>query len=245
MSAPGIFVTGTSTGVGKTVVSTALLQLLRDDGIRTIGLKPVATGGKRAGSGGLLCNADALALQAASDGPPPYEWVNPYCFEPAIAPHIAAAEAGVNLELDELVAWYGRVTSGMDLAVVEGAGGWRVPLHPTGYLSDLPERLGLGVILVVGLTLGCLNHARLTFEAIDRAGRCRLLGWIANGIDSHFERRDRNVETLTRLLGSPPLAEIPTYVEGRVDPDLVHDNLRDAFTLREVLNGLYRPRSRA
>jgi dethiobiotin synthetase len=245
MSTPGVFITGTNTGVGKTVVSTALLRLLRDDGIRAIGLKPVATGGRRAVAGGPLRNDDALALQAASADAPPYEWVNPFCFEPAIAPHIAAAEADVNLDLEELVGWYGRVTRGVDLAVVEGAGGWRVPLHPTGYLSDLPERLGLGVILVVGLTLGCLNHARLTFEAIERSGRCRLLGWIANGIDARFERREQNVDALAQLLGSPPLAAIPPLTGERIDADVLHARLLAALTLRQTLNELVRPRSRA
>ena len=101
------------------------------------------------------------------------------------------------------------MSAGADLAIVEGAGGWRVPLHPDGFLSELPERLGLGVVLVVGLTLGCLNHARLSYEAIERSGRSPFLGWIGNQVDPGFERRDDNVRTLERLLAGPPLALIP------------------------------------
>ena len=134
---------------------------------------------------------------------------NPLCFEPAIAPHIAAAEAGIAIAVPDLVAWYARATSEADLAIVEGAGGWRVPLHPAGFLSDLPEQLGLDVLLVVGLRLGCLNHARLTLEAIERSGRCRCVGWIGNRIDPGFARLDDNLATLARLLGGPPLAVIP------------------------------------
>jgi dethiobiotin synthetase len=138
-----------------------------------------------------------------------YPLTNPYCFEPPIAPHLAAAEAGVPLDLAALGQWYRHATADADFAIVEGAGGWRVPLHPEGFLGDLPEQLGLGVILVVGLRLGCLNHARLSYESITGAGRCRWLGWIGNRIDPGFERLDANVETLGRLLGGPPLAVIP------------------------------------
>jgi len=204
----GIFVTGTSTGVGKTVVSAGLLRLLSRQGVRAVGLKPVASGSVLLEPRGALRNADALELQAAATVRLRYEDVNPWVFEPAIAPHIAAREAGRPIHLQEMAEWYQRVTSGADVALVEGAGGWRVPLHPDGFLSDLPEALQLDVILVVGLTLGCLNHARLTAEAITRSGRCRLAGWVANAIDPGFERRAENVATLADLLGAPPLAEV-------------------------------------
>ncbi len=117
------------------------------------------------------------------------------------------------IPVGDLVHWYERATAHTELAVVEGAGGWRVPLHPEGFLSDLPEHLGLGVVLVVGLRLGCLNHARLAFEAIEHSGRCPFLGWIGNAIDPGFERLDGNVATLARLLGRPPLAVLPMLAE--------------------------------
>lgn len=203
----GLFITGTDTGVGKTLVAIGLVRLAAGLGQRVVGLKPVASGARRTPLG--LRNDDALALAAASSVPLPYELTNPVCFEPAIAPHLAAAEAGATIPVEGLIEWYGRATAGADLAIVEGAGGWRVPLHPAGFLSDLPERLGLDVLLVVGLRLGCLNHARLTLEAIAGSGRCRCVGWIGNGIDPGFARLEENLATLTRLLGGPALAVIP------------------------------------
>jgi dethiobiotin synthetase len=207
----GIFVTGTDTGVGKTLVAAGLVRVLAGQGHRVVGLKAIASGAEPTRGG--LRNADALALAAESSVELPYELTNPYCFEPAVAPHLAAAEAGVRLSPDELVDWYGRATAGVELAIVEGVGGWRVPLHPDGFLSDLPERLGLGVLLVVGLRLGCLNHARLTYEAILVGNRCPFAGWIGNQVDAGFERLDANVATLERLLGAPPLAIIPPLAE--------------------------------
>jgi dethiobiotin synthetase len=203
----GIFITGTDTGVGKTVVASGLVRVAAGLGQRVAGLKPVASGAMATAEG--LRNEDALALAAESSVTLPYALTNPFCFEPAIAPHIAAAEAGVPISLPGLVDWYARATAQADLAIVEGAGGWRVPLHPDGFLSDLPEQLGFDVLLVVGLRLGCLNHARLTLEAIERSGRCRYLGWIGNRIDPTFARLDQNVATLGRLLRGPPLALIP------------------------------------
>lgn len=203
----GIFITGTDTGVGKTLAAVGLVHLAATRGRRVVGLKPVASGARRTPEG--LRNEDALALAAESSLRLPYERTNPWCFEPPIAPHLAAAEVGVELRPADLTEWYREAAAGAELAIVEGAGGWRVPLHPDGFLSDLPESLGLDVILVVGLRLGCLNHARLTAEAIERAGRCRLIGWIGNRVDPDFDRLDDNLATLTRLLGAAPLAVMP------------------------------------
>lgn len=211
---PGLFITGTSTGVGKTAVAAAILRRLAAEGVRAVGLKPIASGSHRAGPGAPLRNADAMELQAAAPVALQYDLINPYCFEPAIAPHLAAAEVGRPISVDALAQWYTSVTAGAELALVEGAGGWRVPLHPDGFLSDLPEALGLGVVLVVGTTLGCLNHARLTAEAVHAGGRCPLVGWIANDIDPTFERRAGNLATLERLLGSPPLA-VAAWTDAR------------------------------
>jgi dethiobiotin synthetase len=236
MATPGIFVTGTSTGVGKTVITAAIVRLLAGQGLRVVGLKPVASGSERYGPGRLLRNGDALELQAASSLELPYESVNPFCFEPAIAPHIAAAEAGKPIKLAALLEWYATASAGADIAVVEGAGGWRVPLHPDGFLSDLPEHLGLGVVLVVGLTLGCLNHARLTAEAIHAAGRCAWLGWIGNVLDTKFERREENIATLSLLLGGPPLALVPDLTSHRLSPGgFPLLDLGEAGALREAL----------
>ena len=207
----GIFVTGTDTGVGKTLVAAGLVRVLAGQGHRVVGLKPIASGAEPSLGG--LRNADALALAAESSVKLPYELTNPYCFGPAVAPHLAAREAGVRLSRDDLVDWYGRATAGAGLAVVEGAGGWRVPLNPDGFLSDLPERLGLGVLLVVGLRLGCLNHARLTHEAILSGNRCPFVGWVGSQVDTGFARLDDNIATLERLLGAPPLAIIPPLAE--------------------------------
>ncbi len=231
---PGLFITGTNTGVGKTALSAAILRMLAAEGIRSVGLKPIASGSQRAGPGEPLRNVDALELQAAASVRLPYESVNPWCFEAAIAPHLAAEEAGQVMSLGHLIEWYGQVTAGVEFAVVEGAGGWRVPLHPEGFLSDLPEALQLDVILVVGTTLGCLNHARLTAEAIHVAGRCRLVGWIANEIDPAFERRSANLATLERLLGSPPLAVTAWTAERSAFGNAVVD-VHAAVRLRKAL----------
>lgn len=204
-----IFVTGTDTGVGKTVVTAALLRFARKRGVRCAGLKPIASGAGRSGPGAPLRNGDALELQAAGSLDLDYGTVNPFCFEPAIAPHLAARAAGTTLEPVRLVQWLQGAAPAAELRLVEGVGGWRVPLHPAGFTSDLPEALGLEVVLVVGLRLGCLNHARLTVEAIARGGRCRLAGWIANEVDATFERCDDNVATLADLIGTAPLARIP------------------------------------
>lgn len=207
MACQGIFVTGTDTGVGKTVIAGALLRLLARDGRRVVGLKPVASGAECTTRG--LRNGDALVLAAESSVRLAYELTNPFCFEPPVAPNVAAAESRRAIDLCTLVRWYETATDGCDAAVVEGAGGWRLPLHPQGFLSDLPEHLRLGIVLVVGLKLGCLNHACLTVEAIDRAGRCPLLGWIGNSVDPGFARLDDNIATLSRVLGRPPLAVVP------------------------------------
>ena len=227
----GIFITGTDTGIGKTLVAAGLLRVLARRGLRTVGLKPVASGAVVTPQG--LRNTDAEALAAESTVPLPYELTNPHCFEPAIAPHLAAADGGTHLSVDELAAWYARATAGAQVAVVEGAGGWRVPLHPEGFLSDLAERLALDVVLVVGLRLGCLNHARLTAEAIERSGRCRLAGWVGSHIDPGFERIEENVATLGRLISAPRLAIIPALEAPSAEEAARHlENARTSAALR-------------
>jgi len=201
----GFFVTGTDTGVGKTRVACALLRALVRSGVRAVGMKPVAAGAVHDAEG--LLNEDVAALNAASTFVAPRALVNPYCFEPAIAPHIAAARAGVVIELARIASAFEALALQADTVVVEGAGGFCIPLGDAFDSADLAERLGLPVILVVGLRLGCLSHALLTAQAI-RARGLTLAGWIANRIDPAMEAVDENVSALAGRLGAPLLAEL-------------------------------------
>jgi dethiobiotin synthetase len=202
----GVFVTGTDTGVGKTRISCELLRGFARAGLRSVGMKPVASGGLRTPDG--LRNDDALALQQSASVALPYEWVNPYAFEPPIAPHIAAAEAGVEIELPVILDAYARLRAHADVVVVEGVGGWRVPFADNLELPELARALRLPVIMVVGMRLGCLNHALLTARAIRDDG-LQLAGWIANRVDSEFARAEENLATLRNKLPAPLLGEVP------------------------------------
>lgn len=204
--ARGIFVTGTDTGVGKTLVAAGLVHALRAKGLNVAGMKPVASGSVATPEG--LRNEDALALIAAASRPWPYEIVNSYTFEPAIAPHIAAAEAGVTVDFAVIERAYRRLAAETDAVVVEGAGGFLVPLGPGLSFADIPLRLGLEVVLVVGLRLGCLNHAFLTAEAIAARG-LRLAGWVGNQVDPHYARLAENLAALEAGLPTPRLGLIP------------------------------------
>jgi dethiobiotin synthetase len=200
------FLTGTDTGVGKTLVAAALLHAARARGLRTIGLKPVASGCDRVGE--RLHNADALALMAGSSESLAYADVNPVALEPAIAPHFAARDVGRVLDAGELVAHCRRqLQRPYDLAVIEGAGGWRVPLDDRATLADVARGLGLPVILVVGIRLGCINHALLSAEAVRNDG-LRLAAWVANQVDPDTERAPDIVQTLRERLGAPCLGRI-------------------------------------
>lgn len=203
----GVFVTGTDTGVGKTLFSAALLIRLAEAGIAAAACKPVAAGCRRIA--GRLVNADAEMLAAVAPVRAKLETVNPFTLEPFIAPHIAAAEAGVRLDADRIVAACYRAARGADFLVVEGAGGWRVPLGERETMADVAVGLGLPVVMVVGLRLGCLNHALLTAEAI-RGDDLDLAGWIANPVRPDMMRLEANVATLTARLGAPLLARLPT-----------------------------------
>ncbi|MGH8209464.1 MAG: dethiobiotin synthase, partial [Steroidobacteraceae bacterium] len=206
MSVKGVFITGTDTGVGKTVVAAALARRLVAQGLRVAVMKPVASGSEATSEG--LRNGDALTLIAASNAPAPYERVNPYCFEPAISPHIAAEEAGVTVDLGHIRHNFDALAAASDLVVVEGAGGWLAPIGPGTSMADLAAGLKLPVLLVVGLRLGCINHALLTKLAIESQG-VRLAGWVANTLDPAMARSAANLATLVRLIGVPPLAVVP------------------------------------
>lgn len=200
------FVTGTDTGVGKTRVAAGLLRHWRGQGLRVGAMKPIASGCRVTPEG--LRNDDAERLLAECSTACAYDAVNPYAFEPPIAPHIAAAEAGRGIEIEPVLAHYRRLSAGCDRFLVEGVGGWQVPLDETRSLADLVCALDCPVIVVVGLRLGCLNHALLTVESITRAGAA-FAGWVANTVDPDCERIDAQLTTLAQRWGRAPLACIP------------------------------------
>jgi len=202
----GVFVTGTDTDCGKTVAAVTLIRQLRAAGVRVGGFKPVAAGAVR--RDGELRNDDALALQAASGLETAYHTLNPYCLEPAIAPHLAAAEAGVVIDPSVILAARTELAARCDFLVVEGAGGWRVPLGPRLDIQGLALALGLPVLLVVGLRLGCLNHALLSEQAI-RASGAPMLGWVGSQVDPEMPRLSGNIAALRERLDTPCLGVIP------------------------------------
>ncbi|GAB2508962.1 dethiobiotin synthase [Pseudoxanthomonas sangjuensis] len=201
MELPGIYVTGTDTGAGKTVASAALLHALRARGRRAVGMKPVASGCVATADG--WRNDDALALQAASDPVPAYGDLNPYALPLPVAPEIAARKMGVEIELAVIQAAHARLAMHADTVVVEGVGGWAAPLSAQLDQAGLVRALRLPVLLVVGLRLGCINHARLSARAIVADGH-ELVGWIANEVDPAMDRIDENVEILSARLEEVP-----------------------------------------
>jgi len=206
------FITGTDTEVGKTSIAAGLLHAARLAGLSTAAAKPVASGCEASAAG--LRNGDALALLGECSLPLRYEEVNPLAFAPAIAPHLAAREAGVELTVEALAGPVRRILAkGADFTLVEGAGGWRVPLAGQATLSDLPITLQLPVILVVGVRLGCINHALLTAEAIARDG-LQLAGWVANILDPETSRLDANLATLAERLPAPCLGRVPRLAQA-------------------------------
>lgn len=206
MTQRAVFIAGTDTSVGKTHVACALLHALRDAGHRACGMKPVASGCVSTPDG--LRNDDALALQAASSGAPAYQLVNPIALRDPLSPHLAAAHDGVRITLPPLRAAFDALAATYPRVVVEGVGGWLVPLAPGLLASNLARAWRLPVILVVGLRLGCLNHALLSARAIEADG-CRLLGWVGNGIDPQMLALEENLATLRELLPVPCLGVLP------------------------------------
>lgn len=209
MAATTLLVTGTDTGVGKTRVSAALLHALRARGRQASGMKPVASGSE-AGEGGWR-NADALALQAASDPRPPYADVNPYALPEPTAPQLAARAAGIRVSPGVLAAAHARIAAGCDVVVVEGAGGWLAPLADGLEHAMLARALDADVLLVVGLRLGCLNHARLTARAIEADG-LRLAGWIGSALEPGFG--SDYLQLVEDALPGPCLGVLPHRPDG-------------------------------
>jgi dethiobiotin synthetase len=202
----GVFVAGTDTGIGKTVAGAALLAALNAGGHRAVGMKAVASGCAPSAAG--MRSDDALLLIAQSAGSPDYTLVNPYALPEPVAPHLAARSAGVEIRLDPIVAAFAALCTNSDFVVVEGVGGWAVPLSHSLMQADMVRALELPVVLVVGLRLGCINHALLSARAIAADG-CRLLGWIGNRIDPGMARADDNIATLHERLPTPCLGVLP------------------------------------
>lgn len=202
----GIFITGTDTGCGKTEITLGLMHCLQGRGAAVLGMKPVASGASATPQG--LRNEDALRIQQQCSERLPYDWVNPFAYEPPIAPHLAAQAAARPIEIQSIVNGYARLSGMADWIIVEGVGGWSVPLNGAATAGDLACRLELPVVLVVGMRLGCINHALLTEAAVRQSG-ARLLGWIGNQLERDMQAREGNLRTLHERLSAPCLGEVP------------------------------------
>jgi len=202
----GYFITGTDTGVGKTRCAAALCRAFTARGRSVAAMKPVASGCVRTAEG--LRNEDALALQAAMTVRARYEEINPYAFEPAIAPHVAAAQSGTAIDFARLDRTFERLALRAEVVIVEGAGGWLVPLDEERNFADLAQRWNLQVILVVALRLGCINHALLTQESVA-ARQLKLAGWVCNRVDPHMAAAQESIDTLRARVQAPCLGELP------------------------------------
>lgn len=225
MTRRGFFVTGTDTECGKTEISLACMQLLQQRGLSVLGMKPVAAGAELTPLG--LRNEDALRLQAQGSFDADYSVINAYAFAPPVAPHIAAAQAGICIEPEPILSGLRMLMAQADWVVVEGIGGWKVPLGLDWDMAQLAKLLELPVILVVGLKLGCLNHALLSAESI-RAQGLTLTGWVGNAIDPRMQEREANIGALRALLDCPCLGVVPRLrsistarVGAHLDPKLL------------------------
>jgi dethiobiotin synthetase len=213
----GLFVTGTDTGVGKTLAAVSIVRALVEDGLRVAAMKPIAAGAAHTAQG--RRNDDAASLAAAANVQAPYELVNPYCLLAPVSPHIAAAEEGVTIDTALIARRFRELAARADCVIVEGAGGWLAPIGEHESIADVARAIALPVVLVVGLRLGCLNHALLSARAIGASG-LPLAGWIGSHVDPAFERVDENIATLARLLGAPALAIIPHRPRPTGPPEL-------------------------
>lgn len=225
MSKKTFFITGTDTHVGKTSVATGLLKLAQQKGLSSLGLKPVAAGCDETAEG--LRNEDALALIAASSVKLRYEQINPVALKSAVSPHIAAQRERRVLSADRLAGFCRSSFRLADFTLVEGAGGWRVPINPTETMANLAQILQLPVILVVAVRLGCLNHALLTLEAIRQDG-LPLAGWVANLVDPEMDAQQENIMTLMQKIPAPCLGVVPFL--SSADADIIASHL----TLPEI-----------
>ncbi len=210
----GYFITGTDTGIGKTWSTIALMQYFKNHGKTVLGMKPVASGCIELD--GQLKNEDALLIQKYASVSLPYQDINPYAFELPVSPHIAAQAVGANIDLDEIVSKYQQLEKQADVVLVEGVGGWRVPLNAHQDVADLARQLDLSVIVVVGMRLGCINQAKLTFAAIQQAGVI-CSGWIASCVEQDMLMLEENIQTLSLAVNMPLLGVLP-YM-NHLDPE--------------------------
>ena len=204
--AKGYFITGTDTEVGKSWCSSGIMERLKQQGHSVVGMKPIASGCDETPDG--LRNEDALLLQRHASIEVDYQLLNPYSFRPAIAPHIAAEQAGVTIKLGKIVERYIQLKGMADVVIVEGVGGWQVPLNEHETVADLAQALQLPVILVVGMRLGCINHALLSAESIRAAG-CELAGWVANCVDPQMANRQESIDAIALRIDAPLLGIVP------------------------------------
>ena len=230
----GFFITGTDTEIGKTYVSSFLIKIFSEENLKVAGMKPVASGAKCID--GTLKNDDALSLIQASNVDVDYENVNPYVFETAVSPHIAAEQAGIEVKFSEIKKCFERLKEISDVVVVEGVGGWYAPISCHTTVADLAETLQLPIILVVGLRLGCLNHALLTAQALRQSG-LPIAGWIANHVEKDFSFADKNISTLKHYLNDFPFLGSVSYQSNqnaKTNQDLINKKiLIDKLSLKK------------
>lgn len=227
--AKGFFVTGTDTEVGKTHATVRLMRFLKAQGLSVIGMKPVASGAEWVGE--RWVNEDALALQKESSIPVDYEYINPFVFEPPVSPHLAAEAMGVRVSLDRINRTFCHLSTLADCVVVEGVGGWRVPLNAEEDVADLALKLKLPVLQVVGMRLGCINHARLTQESMLASG-VNIGGWIANWLVADLPYGAEVMASLEWKLGQKALAELVFRTAQTIEPSFGGDRWSSDEILR-------------
>jgi dethiobiotin synthetase len=221
-TAKGFFITGTDTEIGKTTASLALMHAFKQQGYKVAGMKPVAAECQATKDG--LRNDDALKLLNESSIELPYELVNPFAYEPPIAPHIAAAQANFPIYIDVITNAYGKIAAQADIVIVEGVGGWAVPINEHQTMAEVAKALHLPVILVSGIRLGCLNHTLLTYGAIKSSG-CLIAGWIANLLNEENTVSQQNIEYLKKSLPITYLGTLPYLDNNQLIPQQVDLNI--------------------
>ncbi len=202
----GFFITGTDTDAGKTEIAAGIIHKIASMGYQVVGMKPIASGCDQTDFG--LRNSDALKLIAAANTEVSYDLINPYTFKDPIAPHIAAQQNDIEIKMDVILDCYRQIAEKVEVVVVEGVGGWAVPISKTSRMDDLAHVLDLPVVLVVGIHLGCINHALLTYEAIKAKG-LRVAGWVANYVSPKDLCIEEQKQSISERISAPLLGEIP------------------------------------